>query len=61
MKPTDEQIALLKQFQKQEITGYYVYLNLAKKQKNSANAKILNSIAEDELQHYEVFKSITGE
>lgn len=46
-------------YQRNEITEYYVYLNLAKQAKGN-NAAILRKIAEDELRHYHQFKEYTG-
>jgi len=60
MEHTAEQLRLLKQFQEQEITGYHLYRSLAKRQKNEENRKLLNSIAEDEMNHYQVFRHLTG-
>lgn len=45
--------------QRREITIYYVYKNLAKVTKNKYNSKILEDIAKDELNHYNILKSIT--
>ncbi|NJC96934.1 MAG: rubrerythrin family protein, partial [Anaerolineae bacterium] len=47
-------------FQKTEITEYHTYKRLAKRIKSSANAKILDRIAEDELRHYNGWKKYTG-
>jgi VIT1/CCC1 family predicted Fe2+/Mn2+ transporter len=60
MDLSNEQLALLFHFQKQEITGYYVYRNLAKRQKDPHNQKVLTEIANDEMSHYNVHKSLTG-
>lgn len=46
-------------FQKNEITGYHIYLRLAKKIKDEENKKILQSIANDELNHFELLKDYT--
>jgi vacuolar iron transporter family protein len=59
MKLTSEQHNLLLQFQRQEITGYKMYLRLAKRQKDDHNKKVLLRIAGDEIKHYEVYKSLT--
>lgn len=50
----------LLKYQKNEITEYYVYLNLAKKAKGR-NAAILEKIAADELHHYNQFREHTGQ
>jgi VIT1/CCC1 family predicted Fe2+/Mn2+ transporter len=60
MELTDKQKELLYQFQKQEINGYAVYQKLARNQKNEHNREVLNHIAEDELKHYNSYKSLTG-
>lgn len=60
MEHSAEELALIKKFQEQEITGYYVYQSLAKRQKKQENQKLLNSIAEDEMHHYKVFRKLTG-
>ena len=46
--------------QKNEIDGYLIYSRIARKTKNSGNAKILAAIAEDEKRHYDMLKSYTG-
>lgn len=45
--------------QKNEITEYYVYKNIAKFSKNSAHKSVLEKIADEELSHYSVLKDIT--
>jgi len=47
--------------QKDEITGYAIYDFMAKKQrkKHPDNAKLLKQMSEDELRHYQVWKSYT--
>ncbi len=42
--------------QKNEITEYEIYSRLAKKIKDKSNNKILNKIAKDELNHYNIWK-----
>lgn len=54
-------IKKIKAFQKAEITEYYVYKQIAKKEKNKDNQDILMSIANDELKHYNMWKEISGE
>ncbi|MFO7969795.1 MAG: VIT1/CCC1 transporter family protein [Candidatus Izemoplasmatales bacterium] len=49
----------IKGFQKAEITEYYVYQNIAKKEKNKDNKEILLSIAKDELKHYNMWEEIS--
>jgi VIT1/CCC1 family predicted Fe2+/Mn2+ transporter len=45
--------------QKNEITEYYIYKKLADKADNK-NRDILQKIAEDELNHYNIWKKLTG-
>lgn len=47
--------------QRNEITEYYVYSNLARHEKNKKNKKILQHIANDELRHYNFWKKYTNE
>ncbi|MFX0149328.1 MAG: VIT1/CCC1 transporter family protein [Candidatus Hodarchaeota archaeon] len=49
----------VKRAQKNEITEYYIYRKLAKRQDNPHNQDILNRIAEDELRHYRFWKTFT--
>lgn len=46
-------------FQRDEITEYHIYRRLAQKTKNEANRRILLQIAEDELRHYNEWKTVT--
>lgn len=47
--------------QKDEITSYHTYQRLAKAIKNEDNSQILNRIANEELNHYQVWKRYTKE
>lgn len=47
-------------FQKNEITESIVYNRLAAIEKDSNNRKIMQQIAHEEMQHYEVLKQYTG-
>lgn len=47
-------------FQQNEIDGYHNYKRLAKVIKDSANRKIIETIAEEELKHYKLWKRYTG-
>jgi len=49
----------LLQYQKNEITEHYIYIKLAKAISDSANRKILQKIADDELRHYHILKKYT--
>ena len=50
---------LLLEAQKKEITEYYVYLHLSQKMEGEEREKI-RRIAEDELQHYNRIKEVSG-
>ena len=50
----------IKSFQKAEITEYYIYQKIAKKEKNQDNKDILLSIAQDELKHYKMWEKVTN-
>ena len=57
----DEKVKeLILEYQKDEITGYHVYMNLARSEKNPENKKILEKIAKTELGHYNYWKNYTG-
>jgi len=47
-------------FQKNEITDHYIYKNLSGKASGVKNRRILFQIADDEMRHYNVWKSYTG-
>jgi demethoxyubiquinone hydroxylase (CLK1/Coq7/Cat5 family) len=57
---THEQLQKIKRFQKNEITEYYIYKNIARITKNEENRSILENIAEDELKHYTFWVEQTG-
>lgn len=60
MKPDAEQHkSKLPIFQRNEITEYHIYRNLAKQVKSTHNREILNRIAADELRHYHDWKKYT--
>jgi VIT1/CCC1 family predicted Fe2+/Mn2+ transporter len=46
--------------QKNEITEYHVYHNIAKILKDPENRRIVEEIGDDEKRHYEIWKSYTG-
>jgi len=60
MTITQDQKNLLMRFQKEELTGCKVYRNLAARQKDEHNKKILNQIADDEMGHYDTYMRMTG-
>ncbi|MBN2683783.1 MAG: VIT1/CCC1 transporter family protein [Pontiellaceae bacterium] len=47
-------------FQRNEITEYHIYTQLAKLTRNEKNRRILQRIAADELRHYHDWKTCTG-
>jgi VIT1/CCC1 family predicted Fe2+/Mn2+ transporter len=47
-------------FQKNEITDHYVYKNLSGRVGGVRNRRVLCQIADDEMRHYNVWKSYTG-
>ncbi len=49
----------LENFQKDEITEYYIYRYLAEKEEGN-NREVLLKISDDELRHYNTWKEITG-
>jgi VIT1/CCC1 family predicted Fe2+/Mn2+ transporter len=55
-----DQIKLIKQFQKNEITEYYIYSRLSRKIKNTKNAETLQKIGDDEMRHYMFWKKYSG-
>lgn len=55
-----DQINLIKQFQKNEITENNLYSRLSKKVKNKKNAETLQKIGDDEMRHYEFWKKYSG-
>ncbi len=60
MNLTPELKKQIMQFQKNEMTEYYIYEHLAKTQ-TGPNSEIFMRIAKDEAIHYSKFKNITGE
>lgn len=53
--------AQLLAYQRNEITEYHIYHNLAKTIQSAENRRILEQIAEDERGHYERWKQYTGQ
>jgi len=47
--------------QRQEITEYVIYSKLAESAKDEENRRTLKKLADDELDHYNIWKSLTGE
>jgi hypothetical protein len=48
-------------YQRNEITEYHIYQQLAKTIKSAENRKILEQIAVDEFNHYQKWKAYTGQ
>jgi len=46
-------------YQKNEITGYHIYGKLARKVASAENRRILEDIAQEELKHYQVWRTYT--
>ncbi|HRW64123.1 MAG TPA: VIT1/CCC1 transporter family protein [Bacteroidales bacterium] len=57
---TNEQIKDIKQFQKNEITEYYIYSRLSRKIKNQKNAETLQRIGDEEMRHYMFWKKYSN-
>jgi VIT1/CCC1 family predicted Fe2+/Mn2+ transporter len=55
----DIDIRHLAVFQKNEITEHHIYNNLSKRVSGVKNRRILAQIADDELRHYQVWKTYT--
>lgn len=55
-----DQIKLIKQFQKNEITEYYIYSRLSREIKSKKNAETLQRIGDDEMRHYLFWKEHSG-
>jgi vacuolar iron transporter family protein len=56
---TNQQIELIKKFQRNEITESIIYNRLSKVIKNEENAKVLERIGREEKAHYEIWKRYT--
>ena len=57
---SETRLQLLKA-QKEEITAYQIYSQLARQTRNEGNSAVLQQIAGDELRHYELWITYTGE
>lgn len=49
----------IKFLQRRELTDHYLYLKLAKRQKDEHNKEVLTKIAKEEMGHYNFWKKIT--
>ncbi|MFP4286578.1 MAG: VIT1/CCC1 transporter family protein [Candidatus Izemoplasmataceae bacterium] len=59
-KLTDTQLKEVKTMQKNEITEYYIYKNIAKRIKDEKNKAIILDIASEEKRHAEIWEKYTG-
>lgn len=51
---------LILKMQKNEVKGYLVYSNIAKRAKNDENKRVLEQIAKDEKAHADIWQQFTG-
>lgn len=51
----------LRDFQRNELTEYHIYMRLSKRIKGERNKEVLERIAEDELRHHDFYKGCTKE
>ena len=58
---SDRAMAVIRKFQQTELTEAATYRAIAKFAKGEENKKILERLAADEMGHYEIWKSYTGE
>jgi len=58
-KGRDIEARLIAVFQKNEITEHYIYKNLSSRVSGVKNRRILFQIADDEMRHYNVWKTYT--
>jgi VIT1/CCC1 family predicted Fe2+/Mn2+ transporter len=60
MSISEDVRSLLLAYQRDEITEHHVYKRLAKRIKSPQNRRVLERIAEDELRHYQEWRTYTG-
>jgi VIT1/CCC1 family predicted Fe2+/Mn2+ transporter len=53
--------AQILEYQRNEITEHHIYQRLAETMREPENARIVREIADDELRHYEQWKTYTGQ
>ena len=46
--------------QQNEITEYFIYLDLVRKTRDPHNKNILETVAKDEMRHYQFWRSISN-
>ncbi len=56
-----EVMRLLLDYQRNEITEYHIYRNIAAQVKDEANRRVLERIANEEMGHYRTWRSYTGQ
>lgn len=62
MKILDNNIKrIILEFQKNEITEYYIYMALSRLAKTEHNRKVMQEIAEEELRHYHIWHKYSGQ
>ncbi len=57
---SEESMRVIKKMQQNEITEAYVYRAIAKRSRQEANKKILESLAAEEEAHYNIWKGYSG-
>ena len=60
MNIDDKTRRIIEGFQKNEITEHFIYLALARLEKDAANSAVLKRIAEEEKIHYEIWREYSG-
>ena len=58
MEGRDKELVL--KFQRNEFTEHIIYKQLSEVIKNKRHSEILKNISDDELTHYDCFKSLSG-
>lgn len=61
MDISEELRTIILAHQKSELTEHHIYTRLAKKVRHPENRRILKTIADDELRHYLVWRTYTGQ
>jgi len=60
MRLSEEILAKINIFQRNEITEHFIYHKLARVSKSPQNREILEQIGDDELKHYQTWRSYSG-
>jgi len=61
MQLTDDLRQRLLDAQRNEITEYHIYRRIAERVRDPNNRQVLEQIADDELRHYHIWKTYTGQ